>query len=111
MLRQYLSSQSSSDVDFSFVYELDEDSLNLFFNLVDVSITEVADVIDTDIKQGETYLYSLTPDQRNEMYIYYSKLLELYTDFELFKECEEIVFILNSLKKYQGEVGNMTENT
>ncbi len=111
MSKQLSFQENSNDVDFSFVYELDEDSLNLFFDLVDVSITEVADMIDNDIRQGEVYLHSLTLDQNLQMYAYYTSLLDLYTDFELFEECEEIIFILNTLKKYQEKVGNVTKNT
>ena len=100
----------TNDLDFSFVYELDEDTLNLFFDIVDLSIEEMADVIQKDLEQGEVYLYSLSHDRNIEIHGFYNRLLDLYTDYELYEECEDIVFILNNLEKYQEKVGNVIKN-
>lgn len=99
----------TNDLDFSFVYDLDEESLNLFFDIIDLSIEEMADVIQKDLEQGEVYLYSLSYERNIEIYGFYSRLLDLYTDYELYEECEDIVFILNNLEKYQEKVGNVTK--
>lgn len=96
----------TNDLDFSFVYELDEDSLNLFFDIVDLSIEEMYDVIKKDLDQGETYLHSLSYDRNIQIHAFYSKLLDLYTDYELYEECDDLVFILSTLEKYQEGVGN-----
>lgn len=97
----------TNDLDFSFVYELDEDSLNLFFDIVDLSIEEMSDVIVKDLEQGEVYLHSLSYDQNLQIHAFYSKLLDLYTDYELYEESEDIVFILNNLARYQEKVGSV----
>ncbi len=104
------STSYNDDVDFSFVYNLDEDNLNLFFEIIDLSIEEMADAIDKDLKEGEVYLHSLSYDQNIQIHSYYTKLLDVYTDYELFEECEDIVFILNTLEKYQEKVGNTVRN-
>lgn len=96
-----------NDLDFSFVYQLDEDTLNMFFDIIDLSIEEMADAIQKDLEQGEIYLHSLSYERNVEIHGFYSRLLDLYTDYELYEECEDIIFILNNLEKYQEKVGNM----
>jgi hypothetical protein len=59
------------------------------------------------IEQDESYLNSLTPVKVIEIRDYYEKLLNLYTDYELFEECEDILFILNIMENLTLEVGNI----
>lgn len=101
------SSSLNDDIDFSFVYDLDEDSLNMFFEVIDLAVITMTDAIQKDIDGGEVYLSSLTAEQNSYMFMYYSKLLELYTEYELYEECEDIKYILDNLKRYQEKVGNM----
>ena len=92
-----------SDIDFSFVYQLDETTLNFFFEVTDFAIESMREMIEQD----ESYLNSLTPVKVIEIRDYYEKLLNLYTDYELFEECEDILFILNIMENLTLEVGNI----
>lgn len=103
-------SSTPVDLDFSFVYGLDEDNLNLFFNVIDLSIQEFADVIRRALLLDDKYLRSLKLTQTLEMIAFYNRLLELYTDYELYEECEEILFIIDSLENAKEQVGNMQKN-
>jgi len=60
------------------------------------------------IEQDESYLTSLTSDKVIEIRDYYEKLLNLYTDYELFEECEDILFVLNIMENLAQGVGNVT---
>jgi len=93
-----------SDIDFSFVYQLDETTLNFFFEVTDFAIESMREMIEQD----ESYLTSLTSDKVIEIRDYYEKLLNLYTDYELFEECEDILFVLNIMENLAQGVGNVT---
>ena len=99
----------NDDVDFSFVYTLDEVGVNMFFEIIDLAVVEMSNVIYEDLGSGERYLKSLPQEQNLQIHSYYSKLLKLYTDFELYEECEDIKFVIENLEKYQEKVGNMSK--
>lgn len=92
-----------SDVDFSFVYELDENTLNFFFEVTDFAIESMREIIEQD----PGYTAALTQEQIVEIRDYHEKLLNLYTDYELFEECEDILVIINSMENLIQKVGNM----
>lgn len=102
-MHEQFQQQDFSDVDFSFVYELDENTLNFFFEVTDFAIESMREMIEED----ESYLSNLTPEQVIEIRNYYEKLLNLYTDYELFEECEDILFVLNTMENLIQEVGNV----
>ena len=102
-MHEQFQQQDFSDVDFSFVYELDETTLNFFFEVTDFAIESMREMIEQD----ESYLSNLTPEQVIEIRDYYEKLLNLYTDYELFEECEDIVFVITTMENLVQEVGNM----
>lgn len=102
-MHEQFQQQDFSDIDFSFVYEMDEPTLNFFFEVTGFAIESMRGVIEED----PNYLTSLTSDQATEIRDYYLKLLNLYTDYELFEECEDIVSVINSMENYLLEVGNM----
>jgi len=83
-----------SDIDFSFVSTLDEESLNFFFEVTDYAVQAMKQMIETD----RAYVTNLPLVQNQEITIYYNKLLNLYTDYELYEECSDILFVLNSLE-------------
>lgn len=101
-MHEQFQQQDFSDVDFSFVYQLDETTLNFFFEVTDFAIESMREMIEQD----ETYLKSLTPEKALEIRDYYEKLLDLYTDYELFEECEDIVYVINVMENLTQEVAN-----
>ena len=86
-------------LDFSYVKDLDEFSSSVFFSILDSAIDTMQSAIQKDLDNGGEYLQSLTTEQKAEMYTYYSKVLNLYTEYELYEECEGIKFILETIKK------------
>jgi hypothetical protein len=102
-MHEQFQQQDFSDVDFSFVYELDETTLNFFFEVTDFAIESMREMIEQD----EYYLSNLTPEQVIEIRDYYEKLLNLYTDYELFEECEGILFVIHTMENLVQEVGNV----
>lgn len=101
-MHEQFQQQDFSDVDFSFVYQLDETTLNFFFDVTDFAIESMREIIEQD----EAYLENLTPEKVLEIRNYYEKLLDLYTDYELFEECEDIVFVINIMENLTQEVAN-----
>jgi hypothetical protein len=101
-MHEQFQQQDFSDVDFSFVYQLDETTLNFFFEVTDFAIESMREMIE----QEEAYVKNLTPEQVLEIQSYYEKLLNLYTDYELFEECEDIVFVINIMENLTQEVAN-----
>lgn len=93
--------------DFSFVYNLNEDDLNLFFDVTDFAIESMVEVIN----ESREYTNSLSSDQLKEVVDYFYKILDVYTDYELYEECNDIVFVINTcedrLKNLDEKVGNM----
>ena len=89
-----------SDIDFSFVTTLDEPSLNFFFEVTDFAVQTMKEMIKTD----RSYVANLSPVQNQEITTYYTKLLDLYTDYELYEECTDILFVLNSLEEIVGSL-------
>ena len=102
-MHEQFQQQDFSDVDFSFVYDLDETTLNFFFEVTDFAIESMREVIEQD----KSYLSNLTPEKVIEIRNYYEKLLNLYTDYELFEECEDILFVSNAMENLTQEVGNV----
>lgn len=102
-MHEQFQQQDFSDVDFSFVYELDETTLNFFFEVTDFAIESMREVIEQD----REYTDKLTPEQVIEIREYYEKLLNLYTDYDLFEECEDILFVINAMENLTQEVGNV----
>lgn len=109
MLEQFRHQENFSPIDFSFVYGLDENTLNFFFEITDVAISAMVESIEED----PTYGPNLSPERSLEIQAYFRDLLELYTDYELYEECEDILFIINTLEgssnKSEEIVGNMLE--
>ena len=89
-----------SDIDFSFVSTLDEPSLNFFFEVTDFAVQAMKEMIMTD----RSYVAKLPLVQNQEITTYYNKLLDLYTDYELYEECADILFVLNSLEEIVGSL-------
>lgn len=89
-----------SDIDFSFVSTLDEPSLNFFFEVTDFAVQAMKEMIMTD----RSYVANLPLVQNQEITTYYNKLLDLYTDYELYEECTDILFVLNSLEEIVGSL-------
>jgi len=102
-----------SSVDFSFVYELDENSLDIFFSITDMAIEAVKEALREDALKDNVFLKGLSASQLEEMITYYTKLLDLYTDYELYEECEPLAEVLNTLEDFYGKeqvlVANMQE--
>lgn len=96
-------------VDFRFVYSLEEDDLNFFFDITDFGVESMVEVI----KEDKNYVTGLQPGRVDEIIAYFNSLLELYTDFELYEECEDILFVLNTMEDYKKDsseqVGNVNE--
>jgi hypothetical protein len=107
MLEGFRHQEDYSDVDFSFVYELDEDSLNFFFEVTDVAIAAMIE----NIEENPNYVDEVSSERCLEIVNYFMKLLDLYTDYELYEECDELLIIIeafqNRLEKDQEIVGNM----
>ena len=63
------------------------------------------------VEENDEYVNNLKLDQAKEIVLYYDKLLELYSDFELYEECEDIVMISDKVRdfieKSEEIVGNM----
>ena len=97
---------SADDLDLDFINSLDEDSLTMFFEIIDIAVVNMSDVIIEDLSKDEIYLKSLPLNQNLQIHAYFSKLLELYIQHELYEECEDIKFILSHLERYQEIVGN-----
>jgi hypothetical protein len=97
--------------DLSFVYKLDEDMLNLFFEIIDYSVVTMAEMIEKDLQGSGDYLQRLTLEQNQEICKFHRQLLQLYTDYELYEECKEIKFIIESLENYQEKVGSLPKNS
>jgi len=93
--------------DLSFVYKLDEDMLNLFFEIIDYSVVTMAEIIEKDLQGSKEYLQHLPLEQNQEICRFHRQLLQVYTDYELYEECKEIKFIVESLENYQEEVGSL----
>lgn len=107
MLEQFRHQEDFSDIDFSFVYELDEDTLNFFFDVTDLAIEAMEESIESD----PNYVPGVSDEKNLQIQNYFRKLLELYTDYELYEECESIITILdtfeNYLKNKQEKVANV----
>lgn len=82
-----------SPVDFSFVYRLDDDSLNFFFETTDAAIESILELVERDT----TYINTLSTDQKTEMVDYFNDLLKVYSDYELYEECGDILKIIGSV--------------
>lgn len=95
MLHEMGRKDDFSPVDFSFVYSLDENTLNLFFDITDLTISAMIESIEGDVD----YVSKVTPEKNLEIQAYFSNLLELYTDYELYDECEGIIQIINTFEK------------
>jgi len=89
-----------SNVDFSFVYDLDENGLDIFFGVTDTSIAAMKEALQEDALRDNQYLKSLTTPQLEEIIEYYTRLLDLYTDFELYEECENLVEVLDIIEDF-----------
>lgn len=96
-------------LDFSFVSTLSDDELNMFFEVLDLAIESMRDTVRDDLANGSKNLSMLSLDQLDTMTDYYSAILEIYTDYELYEECGDILYILDSLKDYKEKVGSMLE--
>jgi len=109
MNKQFLQTDFSP-TDFSFVYDLNQEELELFFNVTDIAIETMLDVLS---ESSEEFLKSLNPDQAVQIVSYYNQLLDLYSDYDLFEDCEDIASILLTIEDYfeknQEEVGNVNE--
>jgi len=96
-----------SPIDFSFVYQLKEEDLNMFFDVTDFAIESIVDII----KESQVYVNQLPLAQAKEVVAYFYRLLDLYTDYELYEECDDIVFVINTLEGHvkimEEKVGNM----
>ncbi len=107
MLEGFRHQEDYSDVDFSFVYELDEDSLNFFFEVTDVAVEAMIE----NIEENPNYVAEVSPEKGLEIVNYFMKLLDLYTDYELYEECDELLIIVTAfqdrIEKDKEEVGNM----
>ena len=112
MLEGFQQQHDYSDIDFSFVYELDEDTLNFFFEVTDVAVAAMIETLEED----PDYPSTVSEEKNQEIQKYFRNLLDLYTDYELYEECEDIVTIMDAFEnhspgKNEEIVGNMKKNT
>lgn len=104
-MHEQFQQQDFSNVDFSFVYELDENTLNFFFEVTDFAIESMKEMIEEDA----SYCEGLSLEQAIEIRDYYERLLDLYTDYELFEECEDIIAVISKMENLIEQVGDMQE--
>jgi len=98
------------ELDLSIMKDLDESSLNMIFDVLDLAIESMKTFLDEDIANGRTYLDGLTLDQINATQDYYFRLLDVYMEYEQSDDIQDLMDILIALEIQKNKVGSLVKS-
>jgi hypothetical protein len=98
------------ELDLSIMKDLDESSLNMIFDVLDLAIESMKTFLDEDIANGRAYLDSLTLDQINATQDYYFRLLDVYMEYEQSDDIQDLMDILIALEIQKNKVGSLVKS-
>jgi len=107
---QHRSYIPQDELDLSIMKDLDESTLSMFFDVLDLAIESMKTFLDEDIANGRTYLDSLTLDQIDATQDYYFRLLDVYMEYEQSDDIQDLMDILIALEIQKNKVGSMLKS-
>lgn len=84
------------DFNLDVVKQLDTNTSRLFFSVITSSLDEMIAIIEKD-KEGKAS--DLTMPQVDEINLFYTNILDLFIEKEMYEECTKIKIVLEYLQK------------
>jgi len=95
-----------SPEDLNMIMETMPDLGNSIFEICQINVRELNKVISSENYNEDTFMKDLTPERIEEMTLFYENLIPIFSDRELYEDCEMILTILDELKKFKEKVGS-----